>query len=448
MLRSIGLAVLSLVILKCSCVAAQNRLEAITPEFGHSIAVSESTLVVGDPNAAGGNGMVWTYRQQPQGGWMPALTLQGTPNDSLGYSLAADGHLLVAGAPGNRRAYLYNLHDNQLPQPLSFVTQDTDGYGRAVAMHGIFIAVSSPANQFGRGRVDMYIQSPQNEWNWTQTLHGESGGEAFGHALAMDSEILLVGAPQAYEPRGERAGLAYIYQRTSGSNWVLQTELRGGSAGYEHAFGTSVALGTYNQYTRAVIGAPGASLAYVYTLSMYDWEQTYSFAPVPPVPLTRAGTSIALVEDHVIIGTPSSSSAQNGLVWVLRLDEFGAGLHRVNIQGNASFGHAIAAWKDRYAIAEPGVAVHIFAKNSVLSREEAPEYIKLEAYPNPFTESVTLAFSSNAPDQLFITDISGRLITSIARKGQNHINWYPRALAAGIYIVSAGTISKPIIRLP
>ena len=448
MLRSIGLAALGIIILKCSCIAAQHRIEALTPAFGHSIAAGDSTLAIGDPSAAGGSGMIWTYRQNPQGGWTPALTLQGNSNDSLGYSLAADGHLLVAGAPGNRRAYFYDLRDNQLPQPLGSVTQDIDGYGRAVAMRNIFVAVGSPADQFGRGRIDLYIQSPQNEWDWTQTIHGESSGEAFGHALAMDSEILLVGAPQAYEPRGERAGLAYIYERTSGSDWRLQAELRGGSAGYEHAFGSSVALGTYNQYMRAVVGAPGASLAYIYTLGMPDWEQTYSFTPVPPVPFTNAGTSIALAEDHVIIGAPSSSSAQNGFVWVLRLDELGAGSRRVSLQGSATFGHAIVAWKDQYAITEPGVAVHIFAKNSVLSRNEVPDPIKLEAYPNPFTESITITLSSNAADQLFITDIHGRLITSIARKGQNHIRWYPSALAAGMYIVSVGKNSKPIIRLP
>jgi hypothetical protein len=448
MFRSIGLAALGFIILRCSCTAAQHRIEALTPAFGHSIAASDSTLAIGDPSAANGSGMIWTYRQKPQGGWAPALTLQGTPNDSLGFSLAADGHLLVAGAPGNQRAYFYDLRDNQLPQPLSFVTQNTNGYGRAVAMHGIFVAVSSPANQFGRGRIDLYIQSPQNEWNWMQTLHGESDGEAFGRALAMDSELLLVGAPRAYEPRGERAGLAYIYERTSGSNWRLQAELRGGSAGYEHAFGTSVALGTYNQYTRAAVGAPGASLAYIYTLRMSDWEQTYSFTPVPPVPSTIAGTSIALAEDHVIIGAPSRSSAQNGFVWALRLDELGAGSHRVNIQNGAAFGHAIVAWKDQYAITEPGVAVHIFAKNRVLSRTEAPNPIKLETYPNPFTESITITLSGGAPDQLLITDIYGRLITSIARKGQNHIHWSPGALAAGVYIISVGTISKPIIRLP
>ncbi|MXZ05414.1 MAG: T9SS type A sorting domain-containing protein [Rhodothermaceae bacterium] len=448
MLRSIGLAALGLIILKCPCIAAQHRIEALTPAFGHSIAAGDSTLAIGDPSAGGGSGMIWTYRQNPQGGWAPALTLQGTANDSLGYSLAADGHLLVAGAPGNRRAYFYDLRDNQLPQPLSFVTQDTDGYGRAVAVHGIFVAVSSPADQFGRGRIDLYIQSPQNEWNRMQTLNGQSGGEAFGHALAMDSEILLVGAPQAYEPRGERAGLAYIYERTSGSNWRLQAELRGGSAGYEHAFGTSVALGKYDQYMRAVVGAPGASLAYIYTLGMSDWDQTYSFTPVPPVPSTDTGASIALAEDNVIIGAPSSSSAQHGFVWVLRLDELGAGSRRVNLQGGTTFGHAIVAWKDQYAITEPGIAVHIFAKNNVLSRDEAPEPIKLEAYPNPFTESITITLSSNAPDQLFITDIYGRLITSIARKGQNHIRWYPSALAAGMYIISVGKTSKPIIRLP
>ena len=54
MLRSIGLAALGLIILKCPCIAAQHRIEALTPAFGHSIAAGDSTLAIGDPNAASG----------------------------------------------------------------------------------------------------------------------------------------------------------------------------------------------------------------------------------------------------------------------------------------------------------------------------------------------------------------------------------------------------------
>ena len=447
MLRSIGLAALGLIILECPCIAAQHRIEALTPAFGHSIAAGDSTLAIGDPSAASGSGMIWTYRQNPQGGWAPALTLQGTANDSLGYSLAADGHLLVAGAPGNRRTYFYDLRDNQLPQPLAFVTQDTDGYGRAVAIHSIYVAVGSPADQFGRGRIDLYIQSPQNEWDWMQTLHGESGGEAFGHALAMDSEsswwVHLRPTSHAEKELVLPISMNELLAQTGDSKPNFVAVLPDMSMHSAQALPWVHTTSTCAQSWVHLVPRLPTSIPWGCLIGSrrIHSHRSHQYPQQGRVPASHWPKIMLLSEPH-------QAHLHKRIRMGLRLDELGAGSRRVNLQGSTTFGHAIVAWKDHYAITEPGVAVHIFAKTMCYPATKPPIPSYWKRFPNPFTESITITLSSNAPDQLFITDVYGRLITSIASNGQNHIRWYPSALAAGMYIISVGKISKPIIRLP
>ncbi len=449
MFQRFGSVFLSTAVFIPACLAIQTSIPALSPSFGHSIAMARSTLVAGDPNATDGHGKLWIYTRPSQGDWKLFSILEGAKGDSLGYSLDADGHLLIAGAPGNRKAYLYDLRTRQPSPPLYEIAQDVDGYGRSVAIQGIYAAVGSPDSQMGRGQADIYIQSAQNEWLWRQSLYGESPNEAFGHSLALDSEILIVGAPEAYEPRGERAGLAYIYQRTSGSDWVLQAELRGGSAGYEHRFGFRVALDHNKGRRLALVGAPGASTAYIYTLERDSWEQMYAFTPVPPVEMTRTGSSVALWEEYALIGAPSNSPAQSGYTWRLHLDEFGTGGDRSSVQGGPAFGHAVASWGNHYAISEPGTAIHIFSKNAPMTVQK-PEFANMQigAYPNPFQDFITLTLPKNAPDQLSIIDASGRLVSTLSRNGQEQMRWTPHVPTSGVYIILSGLTAKTIVQLP
>lgn len=448
MSRSIGLLLLPCIGLAAPCTAVQLSIPALTPMFGYSITGSETTLVISDPGAADGRGMLWVYTQLPQGTWSISSTLEGKPGDSLGYSLDIDGSLLIAGAPGNRTAYIYDLTTGQISSAVDSLQKNLDGFGRAVTIHGVFAAIGSPTSHTGDGQVDLFIRGLQDQWSWTQSLAAMSEAETFGQVLTMDSEILLIGAPAAYEPRGQKAGLSYIYQRTSGSGWVLQAELRGGSAGYEHRFGSSLALDTYNNRRRAMIGAPGDSRVYLFSQDLDDWSQADSFTPVPAANLVRTGVSVALFNTHVIVGAPAAPTGQNGRVWILTLDELGTILDQTHLEGTSRFGHAVASWDDHYAISEPGTAVHIFSKTASVSIQAPTHPIAFDAYPNPFRDSVLLTGLRDAPDQLFIFDASGRLLQTLSRNGQPQLHWTPQALASGVYILRSGRTVKPLIKLP
>ena len=67
----------------------------------------------------------------------------------FGYSVAADGNLAVVGAPGNDRAYVYDLTSSQ--QPIPYMTELTDSsvptgsrFGSSVAISGTKVVVGAP----------------------------------------------------------------------------------------------------------------------------------------------------------------------------------------------------------------------------------------------------------------------------------------------------------------
>lgn len=76
-------------------------------------------------------------------------------------------------------------------------------------------------------------------------------GDRFGHAIAMDEDYLVVGAPGDDE-RGVDAGAAYVFAR-QGLTWVLQAKLAPAALQPGDAFGTAVDV----KQGHIVVGAPG-----------------------------------------------------------------------------------------------------------------------------------------------------------------------------------------------
>ena len=94
-----------------SSAAQCDGLLAATPaekheQFGYALALSGATLAVGAPShdgVAGGTGGVIVF-DRSGAGWAQAAVLiapDGAQLDQLGFAVALDGDVLVAGAPGD-----------------------------------------------------------------------------------------------------------------------------------------------------------------------------------------------------------------------------------------------------------------------------------------------------------------------------------------------------------
>jgi hypothetical protein len=123
--------------------------------FGYSVAISGSTIVVGDPETScfhGASGAAYVF-VEPPGGWAGTLTetakltaSDGTTGDSVGYSVAISADTVVAGAPNQSNdsgaVYVFSKpaagwrNATQAAKLLASGGQAGDAFGTYVAFSG------------------------------------------------------------------------------------------------------------------------------------------------------------------------------------------------------------------------------------------------------------------------------------------------------------------------
>jgi hypothetical protein len=157
-----------------------------TDQFGIAVAVSGTVIAVGDPkeNHEGSHegGAVCVY-EQVDGIWTLCTTLQDCRGvgGNLGSSVALDGNVLVAGAPGY-----------------------TDDYS-------------------ADGAVMTFER--QSAINWPQTAHLEStdptSGAYLGASVAVDGDVLIAGEPGHVQGNGDDSGNVLAWH----ASWVQDADL-------------------------------------------------------------------------------------------------------------------------------------------------------------------------------------------------------------------------------
>jgi hypothetical protein len=297
--------------------------------FGSSVALSGDTIAVGVPEEEGGavyvfvrTGTAWSRQGEPLKG-------TGVSGERFGYAVALSGDTLVVGAPRNSAdvgpdpgAVFVFRRDNtglwhKQAKPLDSGGA-SDRFGIAVALSGNSVVVGAPgatcdggfsANAVGTvyaftctdTSCDSGVPVPQP---------GTPGVEdRFGCSLALSSNLLVVGAPG----KDILAGAVYAFAGT-GTSWAPQGPLLKASnpeGGDE--FGASVALSG----TTLAVGAPDEDDSSG-TVYLFDWNGS-SWTRTAPVKAPNAGahdnfgTSIALSDKMLVVGSPDEKSKAPGI---------------------------------------------------------------------------------------------------------------------------------------
>ncbi len=185
------------------------------------------------------------------------------------------------------------------------------GFGVATAVSGDEIFVSRPGEVAlfpmpgsGPGSVHVFRRGTEG-WAEVAAIPAPSGvyGDGFGEALAVEGDVLVVGAPKENESRGA----AYVFVR-EGSMWSFWERLEAPDGMPGDAFGSSVAIGNGAQF--GVIGAPGRGasgsvFAYVQSdMGLTSVELTGSGAAAD----ARFGASVSIEGDLALVGAPGPFS--------------------------------------------------------------------------------------------------------------------------------------------
>ncbi len=186
----------------------------------------------------------------------------------------------------------------------------------------------------------------------------------FGVAVAVDDRRLVVGADGRRDGPPER-GSVVIFERTQAPlpRWRLERIVQAPSGDVGDAFGAAIAL----DGNRLVVGAPDADdrRGAVWLIDLDHGDTVPERLPIPaPVPGDRIGECVAISGDLVVVGAPRSNHdgfLDRGRVWAVRLDA-GSDLRTVvELEPPVSltglrFGSSIAIG-DSIAVGSPGADV-------------------------------------------------------------------------------------------
>ncbi|HNO77260.1 MAG TPA: choice-of-anchor Q domain-containing protein [Phycisphaerae bacterium] len=213
------------------------------------------------------NGSLWPQQKK-------LLASDRAVRDVFGTSVGISGDIAVVGAPGDQTStsagavYLYRRSGTNWIEEDILVANDAvadDELGTSVAIDD-FTAVGGAPKHGGAGAVYVF---EDNAGSWPQTFKVTASnavaGDLFGASVAIDGDLLVVGAPGA----DSGAGAMYVFKR-SGLFWVELTRLVASDAAAGDALGTSVSISGDAIVGGAPFANGGAGAAYAFDAANLD----------------------------------------------------------------------------------------------------------------------------------------------------------------------------------
>ncbi|MFN0112380.1 MAG: putative Ig domain-containing protein, partial [Blastocatellia bacterium] len=300
--------------------AATDR--ATNDYFGFSVDVSGDLAVIGAYGKNGFEGAAYAFARTGAT-WSQQQKLAApdrAAGDWFGGSVSLDGNTMIAGAFGSGSAdqgaaYVYTVCTDiaQLEKIARSSGQTNDRFGFSIATSGD-MAVVAPFddNNSNGGGLYVYKRNAANNWVETQTIASSAApGSWFGSSMAMDGNLLVVGAEADSFSGSQWAGSVTIYVR-NGNTWSLETKFRANDTAAQDFFGRSVAISG----NTILVGAPehdagqevDKGAAYVFVRNANgQWSQQAKLTGLQTDAHDRFGQSLALDGDTALIGAPLAS---------------------------------------------------------------------------------------------------------------------------------------------
>jgi len=299
-------------------------------DFGKSVALSGSTIVVGVPQRTVGSnstqGAAYVFVQSGST-WVQQAELtasDGAAFDEFGSSVAVSGSTAVIGAAwrtvGSNQyqgaVYVFVESGGTWSEQAELTASDggsNNYFGFSVALSGSTIMVGAPGHpttgsNVAQGAAYVFVQSGST---WVQQAElTASDGMAYdqlGSSVAVSGSTVVAGAPCHMVGSNTCQGAAYVFVE-SGGTWSQQAELTLSDSVLYDQFGWSVAL----IGATAVVGANnhtvgsnvGQGAAYVFVESGGTWSQQAELTVSDGAAYDHFGSSVGLSGSTVLVGAP------------------------------------------------------------------------------------------------------------------------------------------------
>ena len=310
--------------------------------FGHSVAISGNTAIVGAPAFTSTPGTAYIYVKPKGGAWPagPSVTLldpASTAGDNFGVSVAISGNTAIVGAEGTNSlagtAYIYKRVGSIWPPiPTATLTYPSpapgDQFGISVAISGTTAIVG--AGSYATDGAAFIYQKVGLTWSLKATVTDSSANPhwGFGQPVAISGNTAIVGAIGAGSGGCNAApcGAVDVYVKPT-SGWTPTgsptATLSDPGAMQNDYFGNSVAIAG-----RTILAAdydanpPSAGPAYIFKRPTTGWASTSTPTKTlaDPAPGTddSFGLAVAVSGTTAIVGAYSAPPASTGDAYVYR----------------------------------------------------------------------------------------------------------------------------------
>jgi hypothetical protein len=301
------------------------------------------------------------------------LNVSNTASSSFGASVSLDGDTAIVGAPGRDTAYI--LYRNQGGSDVwggvkSLSPSGLTDAGGTVAVSGDIAVVGAPdeaVNIFYRNLGGL------NNWGPVKLIQG---GYGFGSSVAIYGDTLIVGEWATTVGGKLYCGAAYIYQRNQGGadNWGLVKQLVAPDCSPDDEFGGSVAING----DIVVVGADGVDIAgkesqgaaYIFYRNQggaNNWGQVKKIIATDGAALDFFGDYVSIYAERIVIAAPLadvSGNADQGAAYVFYRTQGGSnnwGQVKKIVAADGSwadrFGSSVSIYQDTLAIGAPAAGI-------------------------------------------------------------------------------------------
>ena len=298
--------------------------------FGWFADLSGETLAIGAP-VAGGGGVVCVYRLS-DGVWLLQQRIQA-PAGALGFCrVALDEDNLVIGAPESEdlrgRAYYYKRSGTSWTGSLitrPFVTADA-AFGDAVAVSGNTVMVSASGALDYRGTTCVYVFPIPEGTTWVASSQLQADLPRishFGRVLAMDGDRAVIGAPYETVADNDEAGRVFFAEPNAEGVWELLHAATDSQVVRQARFGSALAI----DGDTALIGAPhdvtaagkDAGSATFFNFAAGAWGIGQEIDVGDDAGSTGYGSAVAIDGDHLALSSPLESNAAGARMETVRI---------------------------------------------------------------------------------------------------------------------------------
>ena len=303
--------------------------------LGQAVAVSADTLVLGawgcdtasGPDAGCAyvytrSGSTWTEDQK-------LMASDGAISDNFGHSVSISGDTVMAGAdqaPGGKAvgaAYVFVRSGTTWLEEQKLLAEDgavSDAFGIAVSMDANTMLIGAHVDDLpggaNAGSAYLFVRSgtvsTQRQKLVSPDRAGTTAQEIFGYSVSVSGDVAVVGAPFDDVWYGQEVGSAYIFVR-SGETWTEQEKLYAPDGAAGDWFGIAVSIAGDTLVVGAnrddVSGAHDAGSAYVFVRSGTTWIQQQKLVASGGSSSHEFGASVSISGDTVVVGANLDSSA-------------------------------------------------------------------------------------------------------------------------------------------